>query len=341
MKEKPLLALNLLWAALAIGAFFAGSMVTKHRMSRSGVDGTGVEMTSPGRPKIIGPGSPVGPTPRGGKAPGIRMQGNMKPAGGSAPREKNTQRVVVLSSTDFAKLVKTDLDEAKRVFAIVEAGPADPHGITRQTYGAMIVSGLLTRDLDLALSFSDRQSIWWNFSVDELATEVVKQRGVGGLLAWIDNIKYRDDEDGLAYKKLTARAAIGIVAKEDPQRASEWVIANAGQPHVGGDTLQHIAGAIDNDPANQLEWLAELPITGKNQTEAIGGVFAGLIRSDLDAAGQWLAAQELQPMHDVAIREFANAAANFDPEAALAWTERISDDPLRQLVLKSLAAQFE
>ena len=341
MKEKPLLALNLLWAALAIGAFFAGSIFTKSRMSRADAAGAGGEVERPGRPTAIGQGTPVEPNPGGGKAPEIRMQDRSKPAGGSALREKYTKRVVVLSSTDFANLVKTDLDEAKRVFAIVEAGPAGPNGVTRQTYGGMIVSELLTRDLDLAISFSDRQSIWWNSSVDELATEVDKQRGVGGLLAWIDNIGYRSDEDGMEYKKVAARAAIGIVAKEDPERASEWVIANAGQPHVGGYTLQQIAGNVDNDPANQLEWLAELPITGKDQTEAIGGVFAGFIRSDLDAAGQWLAAQELQPMHDIAIREFASAAANFDPEGAQAWAERISDDPLRQLVLKSLASQFE
>ena len=43
MKEKPLLALNLLWAALAIGAFFAGSMATKHRMSRSAESDTGAK----------------------------------------------------------------------------------------------------------------------------------------------------------------------------------------------------------------------------------------------------------------------------------------------------------
>jgi len=163
-------------------------------------------------------------------------------------------------------------------------------------------------------------------------------------LAWIDTIEYRDEDSAqLRYKQLASRKAVEFLASENPERAREWVIANAGQPHLDGYTLQSIAGAVDKykNPINQFNWLVELPITGKVHTEAMAAVFSECLRSDLDAAGQWLAAQELQPIHDWAIAKFAYAAATIDLEGAQVWAEQISDESLRMKTLKRLASKIE
>lgn len=329
MKRKPFLALNLFCAALAIGAFFAGSMVPKYRMSGSGVDDTEVGNTSPDRPTATGRSRPTSLSPGEGGTLGRPVQGRTNAADNSALREKYTKRVVSLSSAEFGLLAKTDLDEAKRVFALVEDQK------TRREFGSLIVSALIARDLDAAIYFAAPGSFW--LASGELATAVYKQRGTDGLLAWIDEVELGDKEsDQFTYKEMATCAALEFVASDNPERAREWVVANAGQPHVGGYTLQRIAGAVDPEPSLQIKWLAELPITGNEQTEAVGGIFAGYIRSDLDAAGQWLAEQELMPMHDKAIEYFAAAAAKVDLEAAQAWAEQIGDEALRKETLERL-----
>jgi hypothetical protein len=326
MKEKPLLALNLLWAALAIGAFFAGSMVTKHRMSRSAESDTRAKDTRPGGLMASGQGESTI------QKPGERA----RPADDSALGKKFTQRVVILSSRDFGTLAKTDLDEAKRVWSLVEDQE------TRRKYASLIASALINRDLDAALAFAAEESCL--LACGELAYAVYKRRGTEALLAWIDTIEYRDEDSAqLRYKQLASRKAVEFLASENPERAREWVIANAGQPHLDGYTLQSIAGAVDKykNPINQFNWLVELPITGKVHTEAMAAVFSECLRSDLDAAGQWLAAQELQPIHDWAIAKFAYAAATIDLEGAQVWAEQISDESLRMKTLKRLASKIE
>ncbi|NNC86873.1 MAG: hypothetical protein HKN82_00270 [Akkermansiaceae bacterium] len=233
--------------------------------------------------------------------------------------------------------METDLDEARRVFASVAASGADPRVITRQQYGSMIVRELLTRDLDQAIAFSDGEFIWWNASIEKLAAEVGKQRGVDGLLRWIDNVEYCGDEvSELDYKKVAARTALAIVIGEEPGRARSWVIANAGQPYADGDTIQRIAMAVDENPGLQLTWLAELPIGASERRDRIAGIFSGYLSSDLDAAVRWLAEQDLGPIYDLAIQQVADAAAEFDREGARTWAGEISDEALRAATLKRL-----
>lgn len=324
MKVKRILALNLFWAVLAICAFFCGSMVTKSRMSGGGEDEMKIGISKLGNDMVIGQGIAEGRPPSRGQVLEHLKLSRAKPVENSAPLEKYTKRVVSLSSHDFAKLVKTDLDEAKIVYALVD------DKVTRQTFGSIIVGDILTRDLDAALAYSDQEVIWWVTSIGTLATAVDEQRGTDGLLAWIDGFEYSDDEsDRMQYKQIAARTAVEIVARNNPQRARNWVIANAGQSHVDGYTLQKIAGNVADDLDLQLKWLADLPISGKDQGEGIAGLFAGFIRSDLEAANQWLAKQDLKPMHDRAIQEFVNEAAILDYEGARTWAKQINDETLR------------
>ncbi len=236
-----------------------------------------------------------------------------------------------LSEKEFSDLVKKDFDKAERVLAMVE----DPW--TRNVFGSCIIKDLIARDLDAAISFAAQGS--FRSSSKELATAVHKQRGMDALLTWIDAIEPGDKDKGDAqsiYKAKASQAALEIVARENPDRASQWVVTHAGTPHVDGYTLYRIAGAMNSDPVLQIKWLDELPIAQGMRGGAIAVVLADYARSDLYAAGQWLAEQELTPMHDRAIYEFAFQAKASEPEAATLWAEQITDEALRKQILDNI-----
>ena len=60
------------------------------------------------------------------------------------------------------------------------------------------------------------------------------------------------------------------------------------------------------------------------------------IKEDFAGAGEWLAGQTLGPAYDEAIQDYAMSAAKDNPEAALAWVDRISDERLRNYTLGRL-----
>ena len=62
----------------------------------------------------------------------------------------------------------------------------------------------------------------------------------------------------------------------------------------------------------------------------------GLIKEDFTGAGDWLSSQPLGPAYDEAIQDYAMSAAKDNPEAALAWVDRISDDRIRNYTLGRL-----
>ena len=331
MKEKPLLALNLAWAGLAIGAFLGGSMVTNKQMSRGDANDTPVEDARPRRPLAPGPGGSARLNAGEEANPGRGAQGTTYPADDATLRKEYFKQVVGLSEKEFSDLVKKDFNKAERVLAMVE----DPW--TRNLFGSCIIKDLIARDLDAAISFAAPGS--FRSASGELAAAVYKQRGTDALLTWIDAIepgeKDKSDDQSI-YKAKASQAALEIVARENPDRARQWVVTNAGTPHVDGYTLFRIAGAMGSDPVLQIKWLDELPIAEEMRAGAIGRVFEGYARDDLYAASQWLAEQELTPMHDRAIYEFAFHAKAIDPEGATMWAEQITDGALRKQILDNI-----
>ena len=86
----------------------------------------------------------------------------------------------------------------------------------------------------------------------------------------------------------------------------------------------------------EMQWLVDLPEQVKGQRHAIGERFEEFIRDDFVGAGEWLASQPLGPAYDEAIQDYAISAAKEDPEASLAWVDRITDERLKNYTLGRL-----
>ena len=68
----------------------------------------------------------------------------------------------------------------------------------------------------------------------------------------------------------------------------------------------------------------------------MGERFEEFIKEDFEGAGEWLSNQPLGPAYDEAIQDYASSAAKDNPEAALAWVDRISDERIRNDTLDRL-----
>lgn len=337
MKRKPLIILNLFWAVLAAAAFFAGSTVTKSRISHGDASDAGEDV----RPRRSLPPRPSGSaridSGEGAGSGSRSAQRTTNPAGDFALQEKYFKRVVRLSKEEFATLAKADFEEAIRVLDLMEDKvPGFPP--SRGDFENLIVTELINRDLDAAISFAAEKSC--SGVTHLLALAIYEERGIDALLEWTDGIESvgrADNRDGrFPYKETGSCEALQIVAREEPDRARQWVVANAGKPYVVANTLYRAAWQVDSNDALRFKWLTELPITGEKRTEAIGLLFRDFMLRDFEAAQEWISGQELQPMHDRAIHEFALKAGRFDFEAAGSWAGRISDEELRRSTIFSL-----
>ena len=116
----------------------------------------------------------------------------------------------------------------------------------------------------------------------------------------------------------------------------QFVVENADQPFLSSETLERAARRVGDGFDEELQWLIDLPEEVNGQRHAIGERFEDYIREDFEGAGKWLASQSLGPAYDEAIQDYAMSAAKDNPEVALAWADRISDQRLKDYTLGRL-----
>ena len=188
-------------------------------------------------------------------------------------------------------------------------------------------------DLDGAIAYSEAngKSRARGRQMDMLRDEIFQREGLEGLAGWVEGIDHNDQSgtDLLSYKQYASSIALDRMAAEDPEVASEWIAENGDQPFVTADGLERAARRAAGEINEELDWLVALPDDVAQRRHAIGERFEDFIRDDFAAAGEWLASQPLGPAFDEAIQDYARSAARDDPEAALAWAQRISDPEIR------------
>lgn len=170
--------------------------------------------------------------------------------------------------------------------------------------------------------------------LDSLPGGPVRQEAAGALaLAWMET----DPANAAAWAKQEAQGrgdkqlllqAIGQYAKLAPDEAETFV---RGIPFEDPfDTLiyaeQLVRARAENDPVAAAEWLQSLtnddPLNQPESTKALMQVWA---KSDSIAASAWLSEQPPGPKRDAAIVGFSESIRRFEPEAAVAWANTISD----------------
>ena len=211
---------------------------------------------------------------------------------------------------------------------------------TRQWMHLGVTKEMIKNDLDGAIAYSEKnmKSRARGEQMDRIADALVEQRGEQGLIDWMNSIDHTAKEnDMLSYKTHAIRQSVERIARNDREKAIQFIADNAQEPFVDSDTLERTSRYVSRTSiADEVQWLADLPEGIKGQRHALGERFEEFIKEDFAGAGEWLAGQTLGPAYDEAIQDYAMSAAKDNPEAALAWVDRISDERLRNYTLGRL-----
>ena len=211
---------------------------------------------------------------------------------------------------------------------------------TRQWMHLGVTKEMIKNDLDGAIAYSEKnmKSRARGEQMDRIADALIEQRGEQGLIDWINGIDHTVKEnDMLSYKTHAIRQSVERIARNDREKAIQFIADNAQEPFVDSDTLERTSRYVSRTSiADEVQWLADLPEGIKGQRHALGERFEEFIKEDFAGAGEWLAGQTLGPAYDEAIQDYAMSAAKDNPEAALAWVDRISDERLRNYTLGRL-----
>jgi hypothetical protein len=209
----------------------------------------------------------------------------------------------------------------------------------RQWMHLGVLKEMVQNNLDGAISYSEQnvKSRARGEQMDRIADALVAQRGEQALIEWINGIDHtKKENDLLSYKNYAVRIALDRTLKSNPDMALQFVTDNAEQPFLSSETLERASRAAGDSIQDEMQWLVDLPEKVKGQRHAIGERFEDFIRDDFVGAGEWLAGQSLGPAYDEAIQDYAMSAAKDNPEAALSWVDRISDQRLKDHTLERL-----
>ena len=211
---------------------------------------------------------------------------------------------------------------------------------TRQWMHLGVTKEMIKNDLDGAIAYSEKnvKSRARGEQMERIADALLEQRGEQGIIDWINSIDHTTKENEmLSYKTHALKQSVERIARNDREKAIQFIADNAQEPFVDSDTLERTSRYVSRTSiADEVQWLADLPEGIKGQRHALGERFEEFIKEDFAGAGEWLAGQTLGPAYDEAIQDYAMSAAKDNPEAALAWVDRISDERLRNYTLGRL-----
>ena len=97
--------------------------------------------------------------------------------------------------------------------------------------------------------------------MDRIADALVEQRGEQGLIDWINGIDHTVKEnDMLSYKTHAIRQSVEKIARNDREKAIQFIADNAQEPFVDSDTLERTSRYVSRTSiADEVQWLADLP----------------------------------------------------------------------------------
>ena len=134
-------------------------------------------------------------------------------------------------------------------------------------------------------------------------------------------------------------------AQVNPEEAEQF-LRSVNEAYAAPVAIEtYVRTLAQNDPSQAMEWQTALPVTDPlntpNNSEVIMQEWS---RTDSVAASSWLNEAATGPQRDAAIVGFTTTMLDFDPEAAIAWSNTISEpnqrvDQLNRVILSWSHAQ--
>jgi len=139
-------------------------------------------------------------------------------------------------------------------------------------------------------------------------------------------------------KDRATRAIARGWSQKDPQAVITWSQSLASEDQrkeVVRDAMNQWA---NEDPEGAAKKISQLP--GSAQGDAMQAVISRWATKDAAAAGDWLSRQSAGPDRDGAISSLTRTLAVEDPEAALVWASKITDEKRRNRQLENQASSW-
>ena len=108
----------------------------------------------------------------------------------------------------------------------------DAFGVTKE---------MIKNDLDGAIAYSEKnmKSRARGEQMDRIADALLEQRGEQGLIDWVNGIDHTVKEnDMLSYKQYAVRQSVDKIARNDREKAIEFIASKAQEPYVDSNTLE-------------------------------------------------------------------------------------------------------
>jgi hypothetical protein len=148
---------------------------------------------------------------------------------------------------------------------------------------------------------------------------------------------------GLANERLRAAVVYELVdiwSRSDPQAAGAWA-AKIEDPGTRATAEAGIAkGWSIHDPGGAMEWALARITDPPQLEEAINDIFFNWSNFDPRGASRWLDAQSPGKRKDQVLGVFSSIILDQDPDAAVAWANRISDEASRERRLRSILEEL-
>jgi hypothetical protein len=166
------------------------------------------------------------------------------------------------------------------------------------------------------------------------AGELMMAMGTEGSMRWIEALP--DDSPNQVKLGLFHHVAM-MVTTEDPITAAEWFYENRTRSFTEGALSGIVRRWVQHHERPPVfEWLLAMDSEGLRageRNDAIADAFRSWMQIDPEAAQAWLLAQLPNPALDSASKEAAKRLVPTDPDKALEWALRVSNEAERSILL--------
>ena len=186
---------------------------------------------------------------------------------------------------------------------------------------------LLESDLTTALEYAEtnERSRARGYQLDRLARKMHETYGPDGLKRWVEGIDHEGENEMESYKRYAMKEAVGYIAREDAEQATEWVLENLQASFMDDETLRRAAYSIgDGDTQATMSWLSDLP-DSKHKGRAIHEAVERYADRDPNGVASWLNEVGSDPKYDSTFSTFATRIVDDDPISAINWALAIRD----------------
>ncbi len=174
--------------------------------------------------------------------------------------------------------------------------------------------------------------------IETVARELVRGGGAEAALGWAEPV-LRDEGYESVFKRQVFKAVAGAAAQWDPERTAAWAVEHSEADYATesvGIVAKHW-GRRDGEAA--MAWLGEQP-AGELRDQAVREAFGEWAKKDPMSASAWLVEEKPAALRDPALEFKAQRIADYEPELALGFCERVEDSARQQSCLESTATRW-